>query len=381
MPRAHPCSSPGKPRYDTPKSYCPIALLNTTAKLLSVIVAEQLTFIGEKYEGVLPPTHFGGHPGRTTTDSMHLLVQKVKHAWQQKQVASVLFLDIEGAFPNAVTERLLHNMWKRGVPVKYIAFVKNLLRDRRTILHFDDYVSSAIQITNGIGQGDPLSMILYIFYNSDILSIPKITQKMNEYVLSFVDDTTLLAMGSSFKVTHQILADMMTRDGGAIQWSKDHNSRFEPSKFALLDFTQAKEADPTHPKQTRLLSHPSLIIPGLATIQPSSSARYLGVIFDQELRWNVQVQYAAGKGAAWTNQLRRLAKPSFGLKPSQLRQMYIGVAIPKMLYAVDVWCIPIHGGTSGSRRLGSVGVIKALVREQFWEGFPPSGKPPPCIKL
>ena len=167
-------------------------------------------------------------------------------------------------------------------------------------------------------------MILYIFYNSDILSIPKITQKMNEYVLSFVDDTTLLAMGSSFKVTHQILADMMTRDGGAIQWSKDHNSHFEPSKFALLDFTQAKEADPTHPKQTRLLSRPSLIIPGLATIQPSSSARYLGVIFNQELHWNMQAQYAAGKGAAWTNQLCHLAKPSFGLKPSQLHQMYIG---------------------------------------------------------
>ena len=35
-----------------------------------------------------------------------------------------------------------------------------------------------------------------------------------------------------------------------------------------------------------------------------------------------------------------------------------------MLYAVDVWCTPIHGGTSGSCRLGSVGVIKALVRAQ-----------------
>ncbi|ETW85037.1 hypothetical protein HETIRDRAFT_27464, partial [Heterobasidion irregulare TC 32-1] len=50
----------GKPRYDVPKSYRPIALLNTTAKLLSAIIAKQLTFIGEKHEGVLPPTHFRG---------------------------------------------------------------------------------------------------------------------------------------------------------------------------------------------------------------------------------------------------------------------------------------------------------------------------------
>ncbi|ETW82579.1 hypothetical protein HETIRDRAFT_50009, partial [Heterobasidion irregulare TC 32-1] len=89
-------------------------------------------------------------------------------------------------------------MRKRGIPAKYISFVKNLLSNRRTALRFDDYVSPAIQVINGIGQGDPLSMILYILYNADILSIPKVAQKTNEYVLSYVDDTALLAIGHSF---------------------------------------------------------------------------------------------------------------------------------------------------------------------------------------
>ena len=46
-----------------------------------------------------------------TTDALHLLVNKVKNAWRNRRVASALFLDVEGAFPNAVTDRLLHNMW------------------------------------------------------------------------------------------------------------------------------------------------------------------------------------------------------------------------------------------------------------------------------
>ena len=40
---------PRKPRYDMPKVYRPIALLNTLGKVLTSIVAEQLTYYMEKY--------------------------------------------------------------------------------------------------------------------------------------------------------------------------------------------------------------------------------------------------------------------------------------------------------------------------------------------
>lgn len=55
-------------------------------------------------KGLLPNTHFGGRLGRTTTDALHYLVQKVKDAWKSNKVVSVLFLDVEGAFPNTVTD-------------------------------------------------------------------------------------------------------------------------------------------------------------------------------------------------------------------------------------------------------------------------------------
>jgi hypothetical protein len=62
---------------------------------------------------LLPDTHFGGRPGRTTTDAIHYLVGKIKAAWGKKRVTSVLFLDVEGAFPNVVTDRLIHNLKKQ----------------------------------------------------------------------------------------------------------------------------------------------------------------------------------------------------------------------------------------------------------------------------
>jgi len=75
------------------------------------IIAEQLTYVTEKYQ-LLPDNHFGGRPGCTTMDAMHLLMHKIKASWRAGKVTSVLFLDIEGAFPNVVPSRLVHNLQK-----------------------------------------------------------------------------------------------------------------------------------------------------------------------------------------------------------------------------------------------------------------------------
>lgn len=113
---------PGKPSYETPKAYRPIALLSTLAKVLTAIVAEDIGRLAELHQ-LLPKSHFGGRPGRSTADAVHYLVQRIKEAWREGKVVSVLFLDVEGAFPNAVTDRLIHNLKKRRIPTAYIHFI------------------------------------------------------------------------------------------------------------------------------------------------------------------------------------------------------------------------------------------------------------------
>jgi len=97
---------PGKPRYDAPKAYRPIALLNTLWKVLTAIVVGQLTFVTEKHQ-LLLANHFGGRPGRTTTDAMHLLANTIKASWRAGKVTLALFLDIE--VPRKIVD-FIHNM-------------------------------------------------------------------------------------------------------------------------------------------------------------------------------------------------------------------------------------------------------------------------------
>ena len=171
------------------------------------------------------------------------------------------------------------------LPKAITSYTEQLLRDRKTRLRFDDYMSEWVPITNGIGQGDPLLMILYIIYNSDLVDVAKGKDKL---ALAFVDDTAFLAIGKTFEETHKILNDMLEHAGGGYHWSADHNSRFEPSKFALIDFSlnRSRERPPFITQNT--------------TITPTKAHKFLGIIIDQELRWREQVSYALGKGTQYT---------------------------------------------------------------------------------
>ena len=195
---------PGKPNYETPKAYRPIALILTMAKLLTAIIAEHLSNIVEHHQ-ILPKNHFSIQPGRSTTDVIHYLISKIHKAWNQNKVVSILFLDIEGAFPNAVTTCLIHNMKQQRIPTSIIIkFIQNLLTNRSTCIKFNNYVSEPITLENGIGQGDPLSMILYILYNTDLLDLP--VNNEEEDALSYVDDihVALVTTGNNLYQTTQL---------------------------------------------------------------------------------------------------------------------------------------------------------------------------------
>jgi ribonuclease HI len=350
---------PGKPAYDTPKAYRPIALLNTIGKLLTAIVTEDLMYMTEKHH-LLPANHFGGRPGRMTTDSLHLITNRIKGAWHRKKVATILFLDIEGAFPNAATDRLLHNMRKRRVPEEYVQFVGRMLAERRTRLSFDDFISDWVPIDNGIGQGDPISMILYLYYNADLVDV---ASAKGQSAVAFVDDANLYAEGNTYEEAYKSLSDMLLKPGGAKEWTQTHHSKFEKTKLAIVCFSRRRMPDPTQPGKSKPETHPNFIYEDVS-IQPQGSHKFLGVIFDEELRWRAQAEKAVAKAAKWTLLFRRLTRPSTGVRMGLMRQLYCAVAIPKFSYAADVWYTPIHRPEGKKKARGSVSVVRKLTSLQ-----------------
>ena len=229
-----------KPDYSPPKAYRPIMLLNTIAKILSSIVAEDLVHLSETHN-LLPTNHFGGRLGRSTTDSLMLAVHWTFEKWRKGLVVSGLFLDISGAFLNAVISRLIHNLRRQQIPIEYTEWITQCMTGRKTILMFDDYKSEPFEVINGLDQGDPPSSVLYGFYNADLIEP---SRDPNELKSAFVDDTMFFVAGQTYQENNEKLASMMTRQDGATDWSKTHNSNFKIDKFALLHLSRKHEPDP-----------------------------------------------------------------------------------------------------------------------------------------
>ena len=275
---------PGKPDYSVPEAWRPIVLSVPWGRLLNSCVRDQVSTMAER-KGIFPSHHFGGRPGRNTTDALHLLLKVVMDAWRRGRVASILSLDVKGAFPSTDVDRLQHNMRMRGIPEEIVGYMGRRLACRKTQLLFDDFVSEEFVVDAGLDQGDPFSPTAYLLYNSDHLAIAD--PKNGEHVFVFIDDTTLVAVGDSFEETHEKLGHLMEKENGIFAWATEHNCAFGTNKFQLLDLSRRREPEPDNPRKRRPITRTPLNSRGLE-IPSRSCIKLLGVEIDNELRWKQQ---------------------------------------------------------------------------------------------
>ena len=105
-----------KEDYSDPKVYRLIVLLNTLGKALEAVVAERIRFAAETH-ALLPDTQIGGRRIRSTETALQLITNKIYTIWGVKRhrVATLLSLDISGAFDRVSHTRLIYNLRKRRI--------------------------------------------------------------------------------------------------------------------------------------------------------------------------------------------------------------------------------------------------------------------------
>ena len=79
-------------------------------------MANKITYLAERFK-LLPETQMGARKNRSTESALELLTEQVHTIWGQgkNKVATLLSMDVAGAFDTVSHRRLLHNMRARKI--------------------------------------------------------------------------------------------------------------------------------------------------------------------------------------------------------------------------------------------------------------------------
>ena len=97
----------------------------------------------------------GARKGRSVETALESLTDAVHTVWNcstanSKKVASLLSLDVAGAFDNVSHERLLHNLKERRVPKRIVEWTSSFLKDRATLVTLGGQTSAMEAVETGI---------------------------------------------------------------------------------------------------------------------------------------------------------------------------------------------------------------------------------------
>jgi hypothetical protein len=259
--------------------------------------------------------------------TLNHLVQQIHATWQNKDgVATLLLLDMTGAYDRVVPARLLHNMRERRIPDVIVKWVSSFISNRITTMCLPGYNTNTFPTHTGIPQGSPLSPILFLFYNANLVKICNLLT-LPASGKGFVDNVDALAFGKS---TEENCKMLQTVHEQCLEWAWRHGALFALEKYILVHFTRVRT------KHNHSCPH----TPPTSTIHPSPSARVLGVILNKKLSWQPHLHHIKSKLATKTNVLSRLTASTWGASLQVLRLLYTAVVRPAMTTGCPAWWAP-----------------------------------------
>ncbi|KAF5593717.1 hypothetical protein FPANT_5083 [Fusarium pseudoanthophilum] len=385
-----------KPTYNHPNSWRPIALLSCLGKLFERFLAQCLKKLALDHK-LLPETQYGA-PGRSTTEALKAMLGVVRKAWAWKPkggisqlYASMVVLDISGAYNCVDRTLLLQTLADSGVATWFLRLIHSFLSDRSIVLKLPQSVSDTFFVNIGIPQGSPLSPLLFLFYTAPLLmmlgeEIKKLDRPNVEvHVFAYVDDTYLIAVSPSYEENCSILKvfhDLI------MEWAKDAHLSFNPEKSLVMHFQRGvsdgkRKSDERKRKDLGLTDPPEVeppctLLPDIDELRnnPKCLQRekllVLGLMLDPTLSFEHHLTLIEEKVEAALRYQRRISGANWGMTLEKTRQYYICKIRPVISYACAAWFVwrPHSPGLPSLCRSLPPGQIARLEKLQY-----------KCIKL
>ncbi len=149
-----------------PNHHRPITMGNVLMKVFAGIIAKRLTHWVVAHK-VLSVEQVGFLQGKSCEDHVFAMMEAVRSNWRSGKAAYILFVDIAKAYDSVHPALLWKVLRKTGVPSALVDLLADWSSKRTTYMHVNGQDSKPLTMSQGLGQGDVLSPLLFnIFTDS-----------------------------------------------------------------------------------------------------------------------------------------------------------------------------------------------------------------------
>ena len=138
------------------------------------------------------------------------------------------------AFDQVSHIRLLHTLKMKKTLSYIIEWTCSFLKDRETLLIFNEQMSNIQKINVSISQRFLISSILFLFFNASLIEKCKIL-KIKIEVLNFINDINILVYN---RFTEEICRTLSKAYNVCAKWACTHDIMFASEKYEFTHFTR-----------------------------------------------------------------------------------------------------------------------------------------------
>lgn len=298
------------------ENYRPITLTSNFAKIIEKIFKNRILCFLDKNK-ILSDNQYGFRKGCSTEDAIRKLTKNIYNWLDTGRMGLCVFIDLAKAFDTVCHKKLLGKLYRIGFRGRAYDLIEDYITERTQQIGVNDHVGEIKSTEYGVPQGTVLGPILFIIYMNNLLLM-----EGDGDIISFADDTVILYEDASWsRLKLKAEKDLY----GKIQWFKENKLTLNLMKTKYLPFSSYK---------TGLPHMGNLEVDRGVSILEAEKIKYLGIMVDRHLRWDLHIDLLVRKLRCLLPKFRHLRGY---MSTSYLRMIYLSLCQSLIKYGIIGW--------------------------------------------